>query len=610
MQLGLGASEAAPVRWLDDKRMVRPNQLESFVRWAQSSPAIVLDYEADGNKAYRGHRPFMAGLYEPTKGAKILEFRLLGEQGIKALGDAMRARTGLTIGHGLSYEVGMSSALGFTIGGTLWDNQGASFALRETRSSDDENGGHSQKALVRSELKRATPMADALRDWMATNVGGHKRGHELNPPDMEFHYNIEDVTDAWDLYAHFRPQVEANGQRKLVETDSELARSIAEIENRGLRLDLDRAGKLIDELSVMKANAYKSIVTLAGRHLDVASHKDLFGLLYGELGLPMHSDIEKYGKLDDDVLSWMETLEAVKGTKTATLIAQIGLWRECEKMLGTYLLPWVYEHQFNGRLFPNLNLTIARTRRFTANSPNLQNVPARNPLGRMVRSCIVADLGWRTWSLDYSQIEYRAFVHESMDPTLIRAYKSNRKLDVHQQVSDDLKVDRDTVGKHLNFGILFGMGSDKLARKTRTTKEVATGYLNRYHKTYPGAKGLKHRLESEIRARGYIRDVFGGRLHLEVKDAYKALNGVCQMTGADLIRDAMVRAFPMVKAAGGNVLLQVHDELKFQLPSDVPLAVVENIARRMEDYPQFVIPILCGVEFYDTNWQELQKVKR
>ncbi len=605
-QLGLGASETTTTqaKWIADKRMVRPEQLPTFVKWASTAPELVLDYEATGIDTRRGAKTFMAGFYEPAKGAKVLDLRLL-EHGEQALKDAVKNRTGVTIVHNGKMEVSHSRAMGFEIGGTLWDNQMAAFAMDELLDS------HGQKELVESQLKRQPVMAKMVHDWMQTNLGTYKRGHEFNPNELEVPYNCEDVTDAWDLYQHFKPKVEKQGLTQLVRTDSELNRAVSEMECRGLALDMGKAESLAARFTGELKELYKTIRECVGRDFDVASHQQLFGILYGQLGLPMHADLEKKGKLDDNVLAWMMTLpEVTSDPKKSTLVDGIREWRERDKLHGTYLLPWLYEHQIGGYLYPNLNMIGARTRRFSADSPNLQNVPIRTELGQLVRSCIIAREGWTTYSMDYSQVEYRNFVHYCGEPALVMGYKTDPLFDIHALVGQLCGVTRKD-GKHLNFGLLYGMGVDKLARALLISKEAAKKLLEVYYSKIPSIKVLKRKLEQEVRAKGYVRDVFGGRRHLKVEESYKSLNSLCQMTAANIIRRAIVRAYPIIKGGGGNVLLQIHDDLKFELPGrDVRehLPTLRLIKEVMEDNKEFRVPITTAVERYTTNWNEKEPV--
>lgn len=592
-------------QWIDDKRLVRPHHLEALSRWVAEAPELVLDYEGDGVKAHLGHRSFMAGFYAPDRGARIVDFRLTGDAGKRAVGDGLRRRTGVTIGHNLTHELTQSWAEGWEIGGRLWDNMAAAFALDERRKS------YSQKELVPELLKRGTPMAAALYTWMELNLGTSRRGHELNPNELEVPYNAEDVTDAWDLYQHMKPQVERAGMTELVLTDSEMCRAVGEMQETGLRYDTARAEQLITQLTASRAEVYRRITAHTGRPVDLASHQALFGYLYGELRMPMHKDQEKEGSLDDDVMAWMASL----GTPHTQLIEDIRDWRELDKLLGTYLLPWTYEHQRGGFLRGNLNTCRAGTRRFTADDPNLQNIPTRTELAKQIRTAFICEPGWVNYSFDYSQVEYRMFAHYSREPRLVQGYRTDPTFDIHIEVTELLRALvsdlKRSDGKHSNFACLYGVGIEKFSRKLQREKEAARKILDAYHAKIPNAKRLKRQLEDEIRRTGVVKDAFGGRRHLTTDDAYKALNTLCQMSGGDLMRRALVRMYPIIKKAGGKMTLTVHDEGQFKLPGphEEHLDTLRAVRDVMQDNPEFSVPMLTDAEMYRQDWAHMEEVK-
>lgn len=605
MSQGSLFTSAGP-EWVDDPRMVKATQVDSWARWVAQAPELVLDYESDGLDTRRGARSFMVGCYAPDKGAKVLDLRLV-PRGLEALRASLKARTGVTIGHNLKHELSHSWALGTDIGGTLWDNQAASFALDERRPS------HAQDELVHTLLKRGTPACAALHAYMNATFGSVKRGHHENPNALEVPYNAEDVTDAWDLYQLFKRDAERVGLTGVITTDSELCRPVTEMEQTGVRFDVEKTKALATRLAEQRSQAAKSIAAFLGRPLNIASHQSLFGLLYGEWRLPMHADLEKQGKLDDDVLAWMTTLPISDGQRA--LIEHVRDWREADKLVDTFLLPWLYEHSINGILYPNLNLCVADTRRFTADNPNLQNIPARGALGKLIRELFVALLtDGETYSFDYSQVEYRVFADASGEARLVQGYRKDPKFDIHAEVAailrEVIEILRDDA-KHLNFGILYGMGIEKLARKLRCSRERAKAIMDAYMARIPSAKALKRRLEAEVRAKGCVTTKLGGRRHMTSDESYKALNTYCQMSSADVIRRALVRAYKTRRPEWGmRFQLQVHDELLFSLPGkradhDEPLRFITDA---MENNPEFTLPLRVEGERFAPSWGKKELV--
>lgn len=605
-QLSLGATIQPEIKFIDDKRLVRPEQLQAMANWLENTPELVVDYEADGLEPKRkGHRAFMGGFYAPDKGAKCVDFRLC-PGAPQMLKDTLPKRKGITIAHNMSgAEHAFSDAMGFELGGKLWDNQHAIFAINNLQV-------RGQKEYAQEVLKKPQPMAYALRNWMDSHIGTFKEGHELNPLELEVPYSCEDVETAWDIYKDTKLKAQKYGMTDLILTDSELTRAVYEMENTGLKIDLKVAEALLEQLTDEVAAQSRKLTELVGHTVDVASHQALYGLFFGELGFEKHEDLEKKESLDDDVLNYFLDTQC-RDEREQQIVEGVSLLRELDKLRGTYLYPWVYEHAFEGFLLPHLNMNGARTRRFSSDSPNLQNIPIRSKLARQLRTCLVAEPGYREFAIDYSQIEYRLMVHYSMDPSMIKGYRDNPWLDLHQEVSDMLQVDRDTVGKHLNFGIVYGLGVAKLARKLRCSKEKAAELMDWYFKRFPGIKPWRRECINEASRRGYAKDWANARRYLAAHEAHKAVNTVCQMGGADVARRAIARIRPVVKSAGGKCRLTIHDDIMFALPDSLTesqtMDCLREVRRVAEDFPQIRVPIKVQFKTFKDNLLNTEKMK-
>lgn len=589
---------------LDDERLVRnSDEVQEFVRWAREAPELFIDFETTGTK-WKTDRPFLVGATDGQR-VRIWDFRLTELDHVAPLKASLGARTGLTVATHIAFEASMCRAMGFKLGGEYADPQKMAYATNELRQPYKDHGPLTQKALVKYELGKEPVFAAAVHSWLMSNFGTTDRGWDRVPGKLIFHYNIEDITQGYELFCKLRKQVESYGQTSLVRWDAACSDVVQRAEERGIAFDKVRAKELADQYSEDYKRAQTATFEALGRAFDVASNQKLYGLLYGEWGLPMHTDLEKEGKVDDTVLKWMLTLPQVKGTKREQVIQGIHDMRELGKMKDTYLLPWLYEWCDGDVIRPNMYMEGAKTRRFSCNDPNLQNVPTRTEIGAHLRSCFVSRQGFTTYSMDESQAEYRAFAHYSGNQKLIEGYRNQRDFDIHQTVADMLGIPRKP-GKNTNFGVLYGMGRDKMARNLQMTKEQARAHLERYYKTITGIKEFRAKLAHEVKLHGYVRDVFGGRRHLDVKGVHKALNSLCQMTVANLMRRAMTLADPLITEAGGSILLQVHDELIFELPGTYEdhwrvLMDVKHTA--MENVPGFRVPFVSDCEQWDPNWQ-------
>lgn len=600
-----------------DKRLVKPEQLQAAANWLAGTPDLFIDWEANGLDPRKGHRPFMLGAFAPDKGAKVFDFRFLGEAGVRAVRDGLNSRKmGQRIrSFNWALEYKFCRSLGIEPGGEPWCAMLAAFAVNELRPEYGEFGPHTQKALTWHELKKEPVFAKTVKAWLQSNTGQTSWGYELVPGSLIVPYNAEDLEMGWELSQCMERQVKANGQEELVAVDSLCAQEVVLIEERGIQFNEARARQLSDQFSREMKHHYQRILNALGRGIDPLSHSHMMGLLYGELGVPLHEDIEKAGKVDDDVMEWALSLPEIQANPRAVeIIDAVREWKELHKLKDTYLMPWTYEWQEGGIIYPHLNMMGARTRRFSAASPNLQNVPARTDRGALIRECLTSRPGFETYCMDESQAEYRAFANYSNEKHLVDGYRTGgRAFDIHELVSKLLGVKR-KFGKNINFGILYGMGIAKLARSLLRSKEEAKLLMNQYYQRLPRVKAFRREMDDYVRRFGYVRDAFGGRRHLKPDESYKAVNSICQMTVANLMREAMVRAGPIIRRHGGHMLLQVHDELDFELPGDrrdhVPaLREIREEAMEGAFRRRFTVPLVSDCERWAPDCAHAEKME-
>lgn len=591
-----------------DARLIKSEQIPFLVNWLRDSPELFIDYECAW-----GEEPFILGAFTPDKGARVVDFRFT-PQARQAVIDGLSARqlTQRTVAFNIGFEVMMSQRMGFTLGGQPWDPCAAAFAVNEMREPWGEFGPHTQKALCYHELKVAPKYALAIKEWLKANTGQSERHYELIPPSLIIPYNAEDLELGWRLHKHLEAQVERNRQVRLVQTDSELGAVVERLQRRGIAFDKDLAVSLLADISNRRKSSQARIIeALDGRAIDVLKDQSLFGLIYGTWKLPLHEREEKTGSLDAEVLEWMLLQPDLTGKQKVVIKETLEL-REFDKMTGTYLLPWTYEHSKEvdgGRIInPHLNQMGPRTRRFSATNPNMQNVPTRTDLGKLIRAVFRNRKGYTTYSMDESQAEYRTMAHYCNARALIEAYKTDPTVDFHQITSDMMKLPR-KVGKNVNLGKVYGMGIAKLMRSCNCSEAEARAIDTKYNRMIPELIPHRKMLEHFVKQHGYIVDEFGGRRHIPAIHAHIALNTEQQMTVADLIREAMVRAAPLIYKAGGEMLLQVHDEIIFELPGDTPEAleahkpVLRTIKHEaMENYPQFRVPFKSDVNRWVPDW--------
>jgi len=353
---------------------------------------------------------------------------------------------------------------------------------------------------------------------------------------------------------------------------------------------------------------------MAGTSFNIQSPRQLAAILFDKLGLRVLKKTKTGPSTDMSVL---EELAA-----DHPIVEQILAYRSLAKLRGTYAeaLPKLI-HPETGRIHTSFNQTVAATGRLSSSEPNLQNIPIRSEEGRKIREAFVASPGWLLLSADYSQIELRILAHYSRDPNLTEAFRKNE--DVHQRTAMELfGVDADQVipemrrqAKTINFGILYGMGPFGLARRLRISNRTAREIIDRYFERYKGVKTFIDTCVDQAKRRGYSETLLGRRRPIpELRSrnqtvrqlgARLAINTPIQGTAADLIKKAMIDLSRAIEEKGLKtaMLLQVHDELVFEVPMEELEEARELIREKMEKVWELAVPLKVDMGWGD-NWAE------
>jgi len=297
-------------------------------------------------------------------------------------------------------------------------------------------------------------------------------------------------------------------------------------------------------------------------------------------------------------------------------------FRTISKLNSTYLDALVYMVIKNtGRVHTSYNQTVTATGRLSSSNPNLQNIPIRSEEGREIRKGFIADDGHLLLSADYSQIELRVFAHYSDDPVLIQAF--DRGEDIHTRTAAEV-FDLDPrmvtpemrrMAKMINFGIIYGMGPIKLAKELGISKKVAQVYLDNYYERYKGVKNFKEKILSQTRQNGYVSTLLKRRRylpninsdngHIRSEAERAAINTPIQGTAADLIKMAMINIAKRLKKENlrTKMLLQVHDELVFEVPQEELNSATKLVKDEMEGVYPLNIPLKVDIS-WGNNWDE------
>ena len=394
-----------------------------------------------------------------------------------------------------------------------------------------------------------------------------------------------------------------------------LAPVLARVEANGVPIDgrmlKAHSAELAETLKRLEASAHE----LAGTAFNLNSPSQIQQILFTDLKLPIKRRTPKGQPSTAE-----ETLvELALDYPLPQLILD---YRGVGKLKSTYTdkLPLMCDPR-TGRIHTHYHQAVAATGRLSSSDPNLQNIPVRTPEGRRIRQAFVAGPGNRILSADYSQIELRLMAHLSADEGLVRAFREGR--DVHRATAaevfgvalDAVTDDQRRAAKAINFGLMYGMSAFGLARQLRIDQTHAQGYCDLYFKRYPGVHRYMESMRVKAREQGYVETLFGRRLYIpDIKASHTArrqyaertaINAPLQGTAADLIKMAMltVDAFMTKAQLAARMIMQVHDELVFEVPGDELEVLQEGVVRRMESVAGLSVPLIvdCGV---GANWDE------
>ena len=389
--------------------------------------------------------------------------------------------------------------------------------------------------------------------------------------------------------------------RQVYEIERPLPPIIARMERRGIKIDKDRLIALGDRLDVEMVELDKGILS----DVPVTSPQQLGVYLFETLGLPNKgkTELSKQWKTDEG------TLLAIGRQVDHPILKAVLRKRELAKQKSTYVIGYLERLDDNNRIHTNLLQTGADTGRFSSYNPNLQNVTASGDFGHELRACFITDAGWLLVVCDHSQIEYRVIAAASMEPYLIEAFKQGK--DIHQAVTELLGVDSRRTGKTLNFGVVYGLSVAALAAQLGRTKAETQVLWDLYWSSLPLVRQHIKEVEAAIMYRGYSETMFGRRNYLKVPENKKELAAILrkgfnmetQGTAADIIKMQMPMADNIARRHGAHMLLQVHDELVFEVEEDK----AESLRDTIQESGRRIVDIGVPLEMsggIGINWAE------
>ena len=400
------------------------------------------------------------------------------------------------------------------------------------------------------------------------------------------------------------------------EVELPLAEVLREMEQAGVRVDVEMLKRAEEQLSKELATLEQGIYTAAGMTFNVNSPKQVGEVLFDQLKLDAKAKKSKTGQYSTSE----EVLLGLKGKHA--VVGMILEYRELKKLISTYIsaLP-TYINPETGKIHTTYNQTVTATGRLSSSNPNLQNLPIRSERGQLIRQAVIPDEGCLFLSADYSQIELRLMAHFSQDPHMVEAFRSGQ--DVHAATAakifgvsiEDVTKDQRRQAKTANFGIIYGISAFGLAQQLDCSRSEAKALIDGYFAAFPGVIDYIERQKELARQQGYAVTLFGRKRYLPDIVSHNAtvrsfaernaVNSPIQGTAADIIKMAMVGISNRLKAEGlqAKMIMQVHDELNFNVPVNEVDRVKEIVVSEMQNVVHLTVPLIadCGV---GKNWLE------
>ncbi len=501
----------------------------------------------------------------------------------------------LKIGQNIKFDALILARYGIAIA-PIDDTMLMSYAL------DGGRGGHGMDDLSERHLKHTCVAFDKV----IAHAPGAKKSEKTFagvPIDKATEYAAEDADVTLRLWMALKPRLAAERMTTVYETlERPLVPVISEMERAGIKVDRNVLSRLSSEFAQTVARLEGEINDLAGHKFNLGSPKQLGELLFDRLKLPggkrtKSGQWETRANVLDDLAANEELPDDAR-----RLINTMLEWRQLTKLRSTYTdaLP-AHIQPDTGRIHTSFSMAATTTGRLASTDPNLQNIPIRTKEGRQIRTAFIAEKGHQLISADYSQIELRVLAHIADIPQLKKAFDDG--LDIHAMTASEMfgvpiagmPSDVRRRAKAINFGIIYGISAFGLANQLGISREEAGAYIKTYFERFPGIRDYMEATKAFAHDKGYVETVFGRRVHYPEINTRNpsmrgfleraAINAPIQGSAADIIRRAMVR-MPGALASGGlqgtRMLLQVHDELVFEVPDGEVMRALAVIAPVME----------------------------
>jgi DNA polymerase-1 len=531
------------------------------------------------------------------------------EDALKVLKPLLEDRSVLKVAQNIKYDWLVFAQRGIEIA-SYDDTMLISYVL------DAGKGGHGMDALAKRWLDH-----DTIHFHHVAGSGKSQVTFDCVAIDKATEYAAEDADVTLRLWSVLKARLPAEHVVTVYETlERAMPAVLARMERRGISIDRQVLSRLSGEFAQKQGALEDEIKTLAGEPLNPGSPKQIGDILFGKMGLPGGSKT-KTGQWSTGARELEDLAE-----QGHALPRKILDWRQVSKLRSTYTeaLP-IYVNPVTHRVHTSYALAATSTGRLSSSEPNLQNIPVRTEEGRKIRRAFIAAPGMKLVSADYSQIELRLLSEVAEVPALRKAFQDG--VDIHAMTASemfgvsvkDMPSEVRRRAKAINFGIIYGISAFGLAAQLGIDKNEAGAYIKKYFERFPGIRAYMEQTKEECRRDGYVKTVFGRKCHYpEIKNPNPsirsfneraAINARLQGSAADIIRRAMIRMEGELAKAklSAQMLLQVHDELIFEVPDGEVAKTMPVVKRVMEDAPHpavsLHVPLQVDARAAD-NWDE------
>ena len=509
------------------------------------------------------------------------------------------------VGQNIKYEWIVLKRYGIHLQGIHGDTMIASYLLNPTKHN------HNLGEIAQEYLDRT------VTDYKEV-VGTGSKAVTFDQIDLEKarDYSCEDADVTLQLSHLLFPKLKEEGFKDLFEqVEMPLVIVLAKMEMNGVKIDLDLLQGYSKEIETQLQQKMERIYGLAGEVFNINSSQQLGKILFDKLKLPVVKKTKTGYSTDVEVLT--------KLSLQHDLPLEILGYRNLSKLKSTYIdaLPKLI-HPKTGRVHTSYNQTVTATGRLSSSDPNLQNIPIRAEEGNRIRQAFIPEKGWSIVSADYSQIELRILAHLSQDETLIKAFQKDE--DIHARTASEIfGVPMEKVtppmrreAKVINFGIIYGMSAYGLSQQLGIEPKIAQAYIDEYFKKYTGVQTYIEKSLEEARQKGYVITLLHRRRYLPdihsptvaIRQATErmAINTPLQGTAADIIKVAMIHIQNRIEELGlsTKMIMQVHDELVFEVPEEELQNALPMIQNEMETVMELSVPLKVSIHS-GKNWAEV-----